>query len=344
MFTKRFLTILFVLFSTTIMLSGCTNLLPFFQKEEPEKISNLTASAVWFDSQEIRSQTIQLIENAKEAIFIQLSALNDPEIINLLVKKSHSGVEVRILLDQWQRDNTETVKNLKNQNVSVQYYPAQKGQYHRVRYLVIDYRVSIFYSQDWTSKGFETHSMAIKLTGDTAWTMAKSFRNEWEYTTTLSLDLPEAVELPEDNITYTTNAGVKQFILRAINSATSEILVITEQLSDPDTVQALKEAKNRGCSIQLIISPSCAVATPNTIKEFQNADIEYRYFNNPDKLPIGYNIGIIDQKSLLVTNSSWTHYSFFINHESALIIPSPQAIEKVKSLFEEEWQHGTLPQ
>ncbi|HHV64267.1 MAG TPA: phosphatidylserine/phosphatidylglycerophosphate/cardiolipin synthase family protein, partial [Peptococcaceae bacterium] len=277
MLSKK-LFILFIVISS-LFISGCNNnLLPFFQEEKTEIVSNLTASSILLNSNEIRSQTIQLINNAKKAIFIQLSALSDQEIIDLLINKSHSGVEVRILLDQWLRDNSVTVKKLKNQNVSVQYYPAQKGQYHRVRYLVIDHQVSVFYSQDLTSKGFNAHGIAIKLTGDTAWTMAKSFKNEWEYTTTLTLNLPEKIDLPEDNITFTVNAGVKQQVLRAINSATSEIMILTEQLSDPDTVQALKEAKARGCNIQLILSPSCATATPNTIKEFQNNKIEFRYF------------------------------------------------------------------
>jgi len=277
---------------------------------------------------------------APKAVFIKLSSLNDQEIINLLVIKSQSGIEVRILLDQWQRENSATVKSLKNQNVSVQYYPAQKGQYHRVRYLVTDYQSAIFYGQDWTKKGFETHNLAIKLDGDTAWSFAKSFDKDWTYTTTLSLSLPEKVELSEDNISFTVNTGVKQQVLKSINSATSEIKAQVEQLSDPETVDAIVEAKKRGCNVQLIVSPSCEVATPNTIKKFEENQIEVRYFSHPNKLLMGFNIGIFDNKTFVMTSSSWTYYSFVINHEGSLTVPSPMAVEKLNSIFENEWANS----
>ncbi len=340
--TKKLLTI-FIVFYYVLVLSGCGNTLSFFKNKEPEQLSNLAASSILVDASEIRSQTIQIINNAKRAIFIQLSALDDPEILDLLVDKSQDGVEIRILLDQWQRENSATVKYLKNQNISVQYYPAQKGQYQRVRYMVIDYQVGIFFGIDWTKKGFSSHSLAIKLTGDTAWTMAKSFDKDWTYTTTLSLALPEKIELPEDNITFTVNAGVKQQILRQINSATSTIKVGVEQLSYPETVDALIEAKVRGCEIRLLLSPSCAVATPNTIEKFKQAQIEIRYFSHPDKLPISLNIGVFDDKTIIMTSSSWTYPSFIINHEGSLTIPSPSAVEKINNIFELEWKNGTAP-
>lgn len=336
---KKYLTILVIIFNI-LMLSGCTGILPFFKEDKPDILSNLSAGSILVDATEIRSQTVTLINNAKKAVFIELSALDDPEIINLLVNRSHAGIEVRILLDQWQRENSETVKNLKNQNISVQYYPAQKGQYQRVRYMVIDHHVAVYFSDDWTEKGFKTHNLAIKLTGDTAWFLAKSFNKDWLYTTTLSLDLPEKVDLPEDNISFSVNAGVKQQVLRHINSSTSKISIVVEQLSDPDTVIALKAAKKRGCEIEIILSPSCEVATPNTIKEFRENQIKFRYFNHPNKLPIGYNIGIFDNKTIVMTSSSWTYYSFVINHEGSLTIPSPAAVEKMNILFEQEWENS----
>lgn len=333
---KRILAIFAICFSITL-LSGCSSILSLWDEEEPEQVSALKADSIIVGAEEIRTQTIKLINSATKAVYVQLSSLDDPDIINLLVNKSQSGIEVRILLDQWQRENSATVKTLKNQNISVQYYPAQKGQYQRVRYMVTDYQTAVFYSQDWTSKGFKTHSMAIKLAGDTAWNIAKSFDKDWTYTTTLGLKLPEITDLPEDNIIFSQNSGVKQQVLGAINSATSEIIIIVEQLSDPDTVAAIVNAKNRGCTVKLIVSPSTAVATPNTIKKFLETQIEIKYFSNPDNLPIGYNLGIFDKKTLVMTSSSWTYYSFVINHEAALVIPSPAVAERIDKLFQEQW-------
>ncbi len=333
---------LFIFIICVSLITGCSRIIPLFKEKEPAPVSNLSASSILFD-QEIRTQTVQLIHNAKKAIFIQLSSLEDEELQKLLVSRSQSGIEVRILLDQWQRENSATVKYLKNNNISVQYYPAQKGQYQRIRYMVVDYQTAVFYGGDWTKRGFGAHTMAVKLTGDTAWTMVKSFYKDWLYTTTLDLELPEQMELPEDHIIFTINSGVKQQILNNITSATSEIIAQVEQLSYPDTVQALVEAKQRGCNIRLIVSPSCAVATPNTIKKFIETGIEIRYYSHPNNLAMGFNLGVFDNKTIIMSSSSWTYNSFVINHEGLLSIPSPAAVEKIKSVFEQEWKRGTTP-
>lgn len=333
-----FILLLIVLFLTA---TGCEISMPFAKKNTSEQISNLSASSVFLDNSEIQSQTISLLNRAKKAIYIELSALDDPEIIDLIIKRSHEGVEIKILLDQWQRENAQTVKKLKNQNISVQYYPAQKGQYHRLRYMVIDYQVAMFYGQDWLQKYANTRSIAIRLTGDTAWNLAKSFTKDWEYTTTLTLELPDSIDLPEDNITFALNGNVKQQILYAIKQATTEICAEVEQISETETVEALIAAKQRGCKVRLILSPSCAEATPNTIKAFKEAQIEVRYYDPADTEKINFNIGIFDNKTLIISSSSWSYRTFVINHEGSLSIPSPQVVNKIYSVFERDWQNSS---
>lgn len=313
------------------------------KKEIEEKISNLPASAVITGSTDIRSQTVELISNAQTAIFLQLSALDDPGIIDLIISRARAGVEVRILLDQWQRENSATLKNLKNSNISAHYYPAQKGQSQRVRYLIVDYQTALFYGIDLTAKGFESQSMAIKMTGNTVETMTKTFDKDWVYTTTMSLTLPEKMELPEENITYAQTPNVKQQLLRHLNNATAEIKVQLEQLSETDTVDAIILAKQKGCAVKLLLSPSSATATPNTIKRLTEAGIEIRYFNHPNGSALGYNAAVFDNKTLVMTSSPWTYTAFVQNHEASVSIPSAAVVEKFNSMFEQDWNAAMLP-
>ncbi|MGI5902020.1 MAG: phospholipase D-like domain-containing protein [Desulfitobacteriia bacterium] len=333
--------IILLLVIILLSLSGCGAVIPFFKNKEPERVSNLPPSAVFIDSKAIRAQFISLLKEAEEAIFIELAALDDPEIVNLLVERSRAGVEVKILLDQWQRENTSTVKYLKNQNISVQYYPTQKGQYQRVRYLVVDYKKALFLGQDLLKKLSQTHSLAFKLTGKTAWNIAKSFAKDWEYTTTLALSLPNNIELAEDNITFALNQNVKQQILNAIAKASSTIEVEVEKISEYETVQALIAAKQKGCEVRIIVNSSCAEATPNTIATLKEAGIEVRYYQSSPEKSLYLNIGIFDQKTIVMSCSSWSYNSFVINHEGSLTIPSPQVVKKIYSVFEQDWKAAT---
>jgi len=336
-----FLIILMIVLIAIPTMSGCSKIFSFSADEESNPVSNLPAGAIYINGAAIRPLTLNVINQAKQSIYIELSSLNDQEIIHLLITKARSGVEVRLLLDQWQRDNTSTIKTLKNENISVQYYPAEKGQFQRVRYMVIDHKTAVFYGSDWTTKGFDAHSMAVKLSGDSVGVMDKSFGKDWTYTTTMSLDLPDTYDLPEDNVTFAITVNVKQQLLNLINAATSEIRIETEQLSESDTIDALVEAKKRGCNVKVIVSLSSAITSPDAIQELKDAQIELRYYNQPDKKTMGANFGIFDQTTLFVSNSAWTYYSFVINHEGSLTVPSPAVAKKVTALFDEEWANST---
>lgn len=323
------------------MLSGCSNFFSSSNDNEETPQSNLPASAIYTNNNAIHTLTISLISHAQKHIYVQLSALDDQEIIDLLIAKSHAGVETRLLLDQWQRENTATIKTLKNANVSVQYYPAEKGQYQRVRYLVVDDQTAVFYGKDWSTKGYKYKSMAVKLTGDSVSTLAKSFRKDWTYTTTLSLDSQESATLTEDNITFAITVNVKTQILSQIDSAATDIKIITEQLSEQATIDALIAAKKRGCNIKIIVSPSSVITSPDAVASLKEAQIDLRYYKDTDKASMGYNFGIFDDKTFLITNSSWTRSSFVIYHVGSLTIPSPAATQKVNTLFEQEWKTST---
>jgi len=317
---KKYLLLLIIFF--VFLLCGCKNLPS--EKDDLPKFSTLTEHDLLVNSEEIRLKTINLIKNAEKAIFIELSAFNDSEILDLIIEKAHKGIEVRILLDQWQSINSNTVKKLKNENISVQYYPAQKGQFHKVRFMVVDYKTAIYYCQDWSEKGYETYNFALVLSGSSVRTITKAFINDWAYTTTISLELPNNINLADDYVSYTVNAGIKQQIIKAINSTQSELKIYVEHLSDKEIIEALIVAKNRGCKITLVLNPSSKESIPEALLDSQ---IDINYFNHPQTM--GFNLAIFDQEKTLLTSSSWTYYTFVINHENALIIPSPSIAKKI---------------
>lgn len=336
MYKKNIVSLLVLL--VLILNSGCAAIYSLKNQEEKRPVSHLSANAVLTSPKEVRQETIELLNNAKKSIFIEQEAINDKELLDLIIKKYRQGVEVRILLDG-QRENHATLKMLKNQNISVHFYPAQKGQYQRIKMMIIDYKVAVFYGESWTSSGFNSHTLAVKLTGETAWTAVRLFNKDWKFTTTLSLELPKKITLPEDNIVLAANANVKQQIIKYIISSSSEIKVEAEQLSDPNTVQAILDAKNRGCRVKIIVNPASAVATPNTIKKFKDAGIEVRYYQHP--LPLGFNLGIFDNSTIILSSSAWTYYTFVINHECSLTIPSPEAVKVINEIFEDDWKNGS---
>ena len=328
-----------VLSLIVLFISGCSIQYPNpFNKEEEIIISDLPAEAVYIDGPAIYNETVKLINTAEKSIYVEQSEFNDPELIKLLIAKAESGVEVKILLDQWQKINRSTVTEFKNHNISVQYYPARKGQYNHAKILVVDNEQAMIYGPGWTQEEMNKHNVAVRLSGRSAWRTATVFDRDWEFTTTLSLDVPSTSDLPDDHITLATNTNVKNQVLTQIEASTESIWLELNALSEPDTVQALIDAANRGVDVRIILDAENAQDTPVTLENLTTAGITPRYYHDNTGRALGMNIGIFDQGTFVMSSSGWTYYSFVINHEFSATVPSPQASTRLVEMFTQDWQ------
>ncbi|AFM41984.1 hypothetical protein Desaci_3077 [Desulfosporosinus acidiphilus SJ4] len=332
-------TIILMLLACLLFLSGCTFKVPkIFGKKPP--ISNLSADALLIDKDAIYNRTLSLIQSAQSSIFVEQSEFDDPKLINLLLAKSRSGVSVHILLDQWQKRNWPTLDQLKSENVSIQYYPAQKGQSDHTKWLIVDQTKAIIYGPTWTSEGFQAHDLAVELSGSSAWKAAALFSKDWEFTTTFPLDVTKTqpTTLPNDNITLAVNANVKQQIIEYISSSTKTIWLENTEITEPDIVQALLDAAGKGRDIRLILDPSVAGKTPVTLEKLKTGGISIRYSSS--QTPLGLHLAIFDQNSFLLSSSEWTRYTFLADHEFSITVPSPTASSKLDQMFQEDWKNS----
>ncbi|GAB6151792.1 phospholipase D-like domain-containing protein [Desulfosporosinus burensis] len=336
---KSYLSILILLLFSLLFLSGCTIKLPkLFPEEIP--ISNLPAEALLVDKEEIYERTLTLIQSAQTSIYVEQAEFDDPRLIELLLEKSSSGIDVRILLDQWRKVNRATLDKFKNQNVSVQFYPAQKGQYNHTKNLIVDQTRAIIYGPHWTEHGFQTHDLALELSGRSAWKAAALFSKDWEFTTTFPLNVPKTSSLPEDNIILATNANVRQQLADRISSSTTSIWIENTEITDPDLVQALIDAAGKGCDVRLILDRAVTTKNPVTLETLTAAKgIQIRYY--PSEPPLGMSVGIFDNKSFILSSSGWTRYSFLVNHEFSTTVPSPTAAIGLGEMFLKDWEKSS---
>jgi phosphatidylserine/phosphatidylglycerophosphate/cardiolipin synthase-like enzyme len=317
-------------------LGGCAT--PIFKHEPPP--SPLTGEALLIDD-DVYNQALHLIHSANHTLYIEQMALDDPVILNEIITKAQAGVEIRILLDRWQPENGPTITLLKNNNISAQYYPTEKGQYHRQKLIIADNETALFLSTPWTDSPSLFSSLALIVTGDTVQKALDMFARDWQYTTTLGLNSARTADKPStepERVTLTSTVGMKNLILSYIESACQTIDLETQQLSgDEDIISALAAAQKRGCKVRIILDSSCLETTPNTLKTLADVHIEYRYFNTPGKI-LSRNFAVFDTHSLVYTSSAWTYNTFVINYEGALAVPSPAAAQKGADIFQLDWE------
>lgn len=335
---NSFLSLVIILSLSVLFLSGCTLKLPkFFPEEIP--VSNLPAESLFIDQEAIYQQTIDLINSAQTSIYAEQAVFDDPQLIQMLISKSQAGVDVRVLLDQWQKVNRPTLDQLKSQNISVQFYPAQKGQYNHTKYLVVDQKRALIYGPAWTAESFRSHDLAVELSGWAAWKTASVFSIDWEFTTTFPLDVEKSSPLPDDNITLAKNANVRQQLSDHIQASTKSIWIEATEMTDPDLKEALMTAAENGCDVRLILESSLITKTPVTLEDLSAKGVQIRLY--PSEPPLGMNLAIFDGSAFILTSSGWTKYSFLANHEFSVTVPSPAATKKLVDMFSRDWEKSS---
>lgn len=339
---KRFFALLLIL---SLFLTGCSvDLKKFFVKEKETPVSNLSAESLLFDGKTTHKKTEDLISSAEKSIYIEQTIFSDESLRNLVIQKATSGVKVRILLDQFETPNQATLNQLKSKNISVQYYPARKGQTDEAKFLIVDMTQAIIYSFPWTAEGFEAHNMAVLLSGKSVWKLAGIFNKDWQFTTTLSLDIPKTTDLPEDNILLATNANVKQQVIEHISGSQKSIWVSVSQVTDEDTIQAFIDAANKGRDVRIILDPGIMPKNwPETIEKLKASGIQIRYFKHPANKSLNLNVGIFDGDTFVLSSSGWGYKSFVMNHELSITVPSPKATLELIKQFDQDWQSSSSP-
>ncbi|CAA7601274.1 Phospholipase D-like domain protein [Acididesulfobacillus acetoxydans] len=333
---KWFLPLVIIL--TLLVSTGCsTNKLTHLFRKNPQT-SNLPASALFLDGAAIRQETVHLLESAQKSIYIEQNLFDDPALMNLVLAKQREGLTVKILLDRWQPANQATLAALKSQNVSIQFYPALKGQYDDVKLLVVDQKKALIYGPAWTPSVWQnTHDLAVELSGYSAWWTALVFARDWNFTTTLSLGVPQKTSFPNDNITLATNANLQQQISEQILQANHSIWIESPEVSDPSTVQSLVNAAAKGRDVRLILDPREKKTAPDALAKLRSGGVKVRFVKDSAVPAFHLNVGIFDQKTFIFTSSDWTYYTFVINHEFSITVPSAAATAKLDAVFDHDW-------
>lgn len=328
-----------VLICFSLLLTGCSIDYKKLFKKEDSPVSNITTDSLLLSNDLIYNQTVELINKAQKSIFVEQGLFTDQRLSQLLIAKSRSGIDVRVLMDQFHTGNKATLTDFKNNQVSAQFYPARKGQSNRFKLLVVDSSQAIVYSNYWDLESWNQDNMAVRLTGNSAWRLANVYNRDWEFTTTLTLDVPEKTTLADDNITPAANANVKQQISEQISSSNKSIWLELTELSDSDTVQSLIDAASKGRDVRILLDAN-AKSTPVILEKLKTAGIQVRFYKSKNSQSLGLNLGIYDGKTFIFTSSGWTYYTFVINHEMSITVPSPSVTAPLIEKFDTDWQRG----
>jgi phosphatidylserine/phosphatidylglycerophosphate/cardiolipin synthase-like enzyme len=119
--------------------------------------------AATLPSADIRPLALQLIEQARSTLDLELYVLTDTGVVHALERASRRGVRVRVLLEPSQRPSDAAATELRDAGLPLRLYSGH-GELLHAKAAVADSRRVLFGSANWTISGFEhNHELDVEI-------------------------------------------------------------------------------------------------------------------------------------------------------------------------------------
>jgi phosphatidylserine/phosphatidylglycerophosphate/cardiolipin synthase-like enzyme len=296
-------------------------------------------------SNAIKSKLVELLETAQRSIVVCVFELNLPEVIETLVEKHKSGVDVRVIVDADYQHEKE-MKELYRAEVPV-HFDERRAFMHN-KFAVIDGLRVWTGSYNFTSNGtYKNDNNAILIESeDLAENYTKEFDEMWNHNrgffssegfgpkSSASTPNPK-IEFSEFELEnyFAPEDRIEPKILREISAAQKTIHVLAFSYTS-DSIEALMKSKLRdGVLVKTLFHGSGAKTEYSAFAGLKKAGADCQISFNTRGV-MHHKVIIIDSKVVITGSYNFSKNANESNDENILIIRSPH----IARVYEEEFQ------
>ena len=137
---------------------------------------------------------------------------------------------------------------------------------------------------------------------------------------------------------FTPNHNCQDQVIKAINRAQDEILVLCYHLTSPAIGNALKQAKSKGVNVKIIADRTQRESASSQIHTLAKQGIPIWI---DDSVTIAHNkVILIDQQTTLTGSYNFSEAAEHRNSENILFIDSPELTKQYKRYWEERKENS----
>jgi len=263
-----------------------------------------------------------LLSSARRALDMTMYELADPEAVDILEADAARGVVVRVLLDRAYSGayvNAAAAAELGAHGVSVRWAPP--GTIFHQKTITVDDRTSAIMTLNLTSRYYASSRDFAVITTDVADVDAivEVFNEDW------TSSGPPGTGPAATNLVW--SPGALAPILALINSAQHSLLIESEEMGDPDVVDALEEAAHRGVSVHVVMTYSPSFAPELT--DLADAHVDVSTYASDAPLYIHAKVIVVDGTTAFVGSQNFSETSLDHNRELGIVTRDPSIVESL---------------
>jgi cardiolipin synthase A/B len=134
-------------------------------------------------------------------------------------------------------------------------------------------------------------------------------------------------------------------ILDELEAARESVTLQIYLLTDPEIIQALKDADARGVDVRVLLEEhpfGGAGGEEETFQELQNAGIDIRW-SNPTFTFSHIKTFVVDNSVAIIMNLNLTRSAFKSNREFGVVTTEPSAVRTAIEIFDADWSRSEEP-
>ncbi len=280
-------------------------------------------------NKEFLTQIVELIENAKEEIFLEIYMLTEKRISEALIKMHKKGINVQVILEKSPYKafniNNKSFESLSKAWINIVWSNKNNYSLNHSKVLLID-DISIISTGNFTYSTFTKNRDFFIITSDKNINtkLKENFYYDYKW---------EKINIYDNNLIFSPNDSRIQFE-KLFNEANNNIKMYFQYLLDDILVEKLIKLKNDKNIEITIILPETAKEDINT-KKIEKNWIKTAFMK---KITMHAKAILIDDKYLFIWSINFSQYSIDKNREVWILIKNSEIITDFLKIFSKDFK------
>lgn len=272
---------------------------------------------------------IDEINASQCTVDIAVYLLSDDLVIEAIFEAIDRGVRVRVMLENAPfgggGDQHELAAALGEVGIELAWSPSQFRFVH-AKYIVVDQQVAVIMNQNLTASAFTSNREfgAITTDPDVVTHAQDIFNLDWSGVRGASLDGPLIVS-------PTTS---RERFLALIDGTEDTIDLYAEVMCDPEIMEALATASDRGVRVRVLVRTSSDESDLDSYIALAADGAEVRISGGPY---VHAKLLVLDGDVAVIGSQNFTANSLDNNREIAMVLDDPALLERCREVFERDW-------
>lgn len=303
------------------------NLISNFDLSKIQEIENV--EIYYTPYKELKDKIIDKINNAKNNVYIEVYIFTQKDIRQSLINAKKRWLDVKVILEKNPYNayniNNTTYNLLKENWIDVVWSNAINYSLNHTKFFVIDDEVIISTWNISQSSFYYNRDFYIFIDDENILNSITAIFN-WDY-------LWQALNIYNDNLLLSPFYSRDKFET-LFDSSKESIKMYFQYFKDDELLQRLIDRSKQWIKIQAVLPDSALDSNKDELDKLEENWIEIKIIKKP---VVHSKIIIIDDKYLFVWSINFSSYSLDKNREVWIIVKNKSIIDKVNSIFYEDF-------